>query len=121
MRATRPPSRPRRGSVLPMLALCLVSVFAFVALAVDLGVLAVSRTHCQNAADVAALRAQGLATTSVLNRELVCQGVELFFDTTDQRDAYLADYLDRFPAEPPYLPGDPCRPFRDSPRYVVGE
>jgi len=45
----------RRGTVLPMLALCLVALFAFVALAVDLGMLAVSRTRCQNGADSAAL------------------------------------------------------------------
>lgn len=45
----------RRGTVLPMLALCLIGLFAFTALAVDLGMLAVSRTECQNAADIAAL------------------------------------------------------------------
>ena len=45
----------RRGTILPMLAMCLVALFGFVALAVDLGMLAVSRTQCQNAADVAAL------------------------------------------------------------------
>lgn len=45
----------RRGTVLPMLALCLIGLFSFTALAVDLGMLAVSRTECQNAADVAAL------------------------------------------------------------------
>ena len=42
-------------TVLPMLALCLVGLFGFVALAVDLGMLAVSRTECQNAADIGAL------------------------------------------------------------------
>ncbi len=46
-------SRP--GSVLPTLGVCLIALFGFVALAVDLGMLAVSRTQCQNAADVAAL------------------------------------------------------------------
>jgi len=45
----------RSASVLPILAVCLISLFGFVALAVDLGMLAVSRTQCQNAADVAAL------------------------------------------------------------------
>jgi hypothetical protein len=48
-------SARRRGTVLPMLAVCLVSLFAFTALAIDLGMLAVSRTECQNAADAAAL------------------------------------------------------------------
>ncbi len=53
MRATRPLSR--RGTVLPMIGICLIAIFSFVALAVDLGMLAVARTQCQNAADVAAL------------------------------------------------------------------
>ncbi|MBA4066176.1 MAG: hypothetical protein C0501_21170 [Isosphaera sp.] len=55
MRTARlgPPARP--GTVLPILALCLIGLFGFVALAVDLGMLAVSRTECQNGADVAAL------------------------------------------------------------------
>jgi hypothetical protein len=43
--------------MLPLLAVSLISLFAFVALAVDLGMLAVSRTHCQNAADASALTA----------------------------------------------------------------
>jgi hypothetical protein len=55
MRIARTGRRPRRGTVLPMLALCLVGLFGFVALAVDLGMVAVSRTECQNGADVAAL------------------------------------------------------------------
>jgi hypothetical protein len=52
-----PVERPTRraGTVLPMLAVCLVGLFAFTALAVDLGLLAVSRTECQNAADMGAL------------------------------------------------------------------
>jgi Flp pilus assembly protein TadG len=38
-----------------MLGVCLIALFGFVALAVDLGMLAVSRTQCQNAVDAAAL------------------------------------------------------------------
>jgi Putative Flp pilus-assembly TadE/G-like len=38
-----------------MLALCLIALFGFVGLAVDLGMLAIARTECQNAADAAAL------------------------------------------------------------------
>jgi len=45
----------RRGSLLPLLAVSVISLFAFVALAVDLGMLAVSRTQCQNSADASAL------------------------------------------------------------------
>ena len=53
MRAGRPTSR--RGTVLPLLASCLIALFGFVALAVDVGMLAVSRTQCQQAADLSAL------------------------------------------------------------------
>ena len=35
----------RRGTVLPMLAACLIALFTFVALAVDLGMVAVARTE----------------------------------------------------------------------------
>ncbi|MDW8244563.1 MAG: pilus assembly protein TadG-related protein, partial [Thermogemmata sp.] len=45
----------RRGVAIPLIAVCVIGLFAFVALAVDLGMLAVSRTHAQNAADIAAL------------------------------------------------------------------
>ncbi len=53
LRATR--RSIREGTVLPMIGVCLIAIFSFVALAVDLGMLAVARTQCQNAADVAAL------------------------------------------------------------------
>jgi Flp pilus assembly protein TadG len=45
----------RRGSVLPLVAVCLTALMAMIALGVDLGLLAVARTQCQNAADLAAL------------------------------------------------------------------
>ena len=45
----------RRGTIIPLLAICTVALFGFIALAVDLGVLMVARTECQNAADTAAL------------------------------------------------------------------
>lgn len=47
----------RRGSIVPMLAVCAVALFSFVALAIDLGMLMVARTESQNAADAAALSA----------------------------------------------------------------
>ena len=49
--------RGRRGTVIPLLALCVVGLCGFVALAVDLGMLAASRTDSQNAADAAAVSA----------------------------------------------------------------
>ena len=53
----RPHSPPpgRRGTVMPMFAIVVFSLFGFVALAIDLGLLAVARTECQTAADAAAL------------------------------------------------------------------
>ncbi len=45
----------RRGTFIPMLAVSISALFGFVALAVDLGLLTVARTECQNAADTAAL------------------------------------------------------------------
>jgi Flp pilus assembly protein TadG len=45
----------RRGSVIPLLAICLVGLMGFVALALDIGVLMISRNQCQNAADSAAM------------------------------------------------------------------
>lgn len=45
----------RHGTIIPMLAVCCVALFGFVALAIDLGMLMVARGECQNAADAAAL------------------------------------------------------------------
>jgi hypothetical protein len=45
----------RRGTILPLVAIALVGLFGFVALAVDIGMVAVARTQCQNAADAAAM------------------------------------------------------------------
>lgn len=49
--------RRRHGTILPLLAICMIGLFGFIGLAVDLGLLAVSRTQSQNAADTAALSA----------------------------------------------------------------
>lgn len=46
---------PRRGIVLPLFALWIVILFCFIALAVDLGLMALARGQCQEAADAAAL------------------------------------------------------------------
>lgn len=70
------------------------------------------------AQEVAALQAQGLATKAALTRELVCQGVELYFDTSAERDAYLSDYAARYPVQPAYVDANPCLPYAGSPRYV---
>ncbi|HEX4144683.1 MAG TPA: pilus assembly protein TadG-related protein [Pirellulales bacterium] len=45
----------RRGAILPLFALMLVGLIGFLALAIDIGIVAVAETQCQNAADNAAL------------------------------------------------------------------
>ena len=47
----------RRGTVMPMVAITGVTLVAMTALALDLGLLALSRTNCQTVADAAALTA----------------------------------------------------------------
>lgn len=54
--ATRRPVA-RKGAILPLAAVLLVVIFAFVAFSVDTGILAVAQTNAQNAADAAALAA----------------------------------------------------------------
>lgn len=49
------PNTRRPGTIAPLLAILVVSLFSFVALAIDLGMLNIARTHAQNAADAAAL------------------------------------------------------------------
>lgn len=49
------PTHRRTGAVLPLVTVCLVALLAFVALAIDLGMMAVARTQAQAAADIAAL------------------------------------------------------------------
>src|SRR5262249_19032372 len=51
----RPVTRGRPGTIIPFLALAIVALLAVVALGIDLGVLTVARTECQNAADAASL------------------------------------------------------------------
>ncbi|MDR3638309.1 MAG: pilus assembly protein TadG-related protein [Isosphaeraceae bacterium] len=58
--STRPHAgRPwrRRGTVLPALALMIVAMAGFLALAIDVGMLAIAKTQAQQAADLAALTA----------------------------------------------------------------
>src|SRR5438309_8484776 len=45
----------RRGAVLPLVAICLVGMMGLLALAIDIGIVAISRSQCQNAADSAAM------------------------------------------------------------------
>lgn len=45
----------RRGTIIPLVAIALMGLLAFVALAIDLGAIIIARTECQNAADTAAM------------------------------------------------------------------
>jgi hypothetical protein len=45
----------RRGSILPLVAISLIGLFGFLALAVDVGLIVLARSHCQRAADAAAM------------------------------------------------------------------
>ena len=45
----------RHGAVVPTVAVCLIGLMGFVALAVDIGLMVIARSQAQNAADIAAL------------------------------------------------------------------
>jgi len=45
----------RRGSVLPLVAFMTVALMGLLALAIDLGMVAVARNQCPNAADASAM------------------------------------------------------------------
>jgi len=47
--------RKRRGAIVPLVAICLVAILGMVALAIDIGMVAVAKTQAQNAADSAAM------------------------------------------------------------------
>ncbi len=58
----------RRGTIVPLMAVSAAVMLGFVALAIDVGRLAVARTQCQNAADAAAIAgARTLATGTAAN------------------------------------------------------
>ena len=121
----RPPTRqrPRRGSILPIVAMLLPILCSFTALALDLGILAVSRTNCQSAADSAALVAtrtldnktvgnnsnQALATTAaiqdVADNKLATQPGN---PNTTVVEFGLYKYYDSTNPPPPPPPGAPA-------------
>jgi hypothetical protein len=51
----QPQRLKRRGSVLPLVAMCLIALMGMVALAIDIGVIAIARNQCQNAADASSM------------------------------------------------------------------
>jgi hypothetical protein len=63
-------SARRPGSILPLTAVSLVALMGLIALGVDLGMLAVARTQCQAAADLAALGGTRLLNGNSPNNNL---------------------------------------------------
>lgn len=51
----QPGQGQRRGAILPLLAICTVGLMGLVALSIDIGMVAIARSQCQNAADSAAM------------------------------------------------------------------
>jgi Flp pilus assembly protein TadG len=69
--------RPRAGSILPLVTISLLALLGFIALAVDLGLMAVARSQCQNAADAAAMAgARTLNGDSTTNNNYAAAGPE---------------------------------------------
>lgn len=69
--------RPRAGSILPLVTISLLALLGFIALAVDLGLLAVARSQVQNAADAAAMAgARTLNGDSTTNNNYAAAGPE---------------------------------------------
>jgi Flp pilus assembly protein TadG len=52
-----PKASARRGAILPYVAISIVALLGFIALAIDLGMVMVAKTHAQNAADAGAFAA----------------------------------------------------------------
>src|ERR1700722_7607108 len=71
-------SRPdRRGSILTLFALMLVGLVGFVALAIDVGMIAIADTQCQNAADNAAVAgARTLSGSATGNTSAATSGAQ---------------------------------------------
>ncbi|MBI1832152.1 MAG: hypothetical protein HYR84_11960 [Planctomycetes bacterium] len=51
----QPTQQPRRGAIIPLVAISLIALMGLVALAIDIGMVAVAKTQAQNAADAAAM------------------------------------------------------------------
>ena len=56
--------RPEKGMTLPLVAVFIVVLFAFAALAIDLGILYTARTSAQHAADAGALAGAAVFSNS---------------------------------------------------------
>src|SRR3954469_4654078 len=57
----------RAGSILPLLVICLIALMGMIALAIDVGMVAVARTQAQDVADLAALAGARMFTGDASN------------------------------------------------------
>lgn len=65
----------RRGTIIPLLALSLIALLGMIALAVDVGLIAVARTQIQSAADAAALSGVRMLNGDVSSSYNIAQSV----------------------------------------------
>jgi uncharacterized membrane protein len=72
-------NRQRRGTILPLLAVCIVALVGMIAMAIDIGMVTVARTQAQNCADLAALAGarmfNGDATGSKTNQNNILNAI----------------------------------------------
>ncbi len=70
--------RERRGTILPLFVFSMVALVGFLALAIDIGVIAIAKTQCQDAADNAALAGartiDGSSSGNISSATTVAQG-----------------------------------------------
>ena len=81
----------RRGSILPLAAVSITALLGLIALGVDLGMLAVARTQCQNAADLAALAGCRLLNGNVTDNNR--PAAEKFAGTAAKNNSVLSKTL----------------------------
>ena len=110
----------RRAAILPLVVISVVALLGFVAMAVDVGMIAMARTQAQNIADTAAMTAARTLnggpnpnlTTPVTNAQLVAAANSILSDpvtstdVTVQLGAYHYDtakqtFLPQYPPVPP--------------------
>ena len=90
------PCRSRReGSIAPLLAFFSVALFSCVALAIDLGMIIVARTQCQNAADAAALAGTRMLDNKPTSLDNSRASADLEAKTQAARNQYLNQYFSK--------------------------
>ncbi len=91
----------RRGTVLPLVVVTLMAMCGFVALAIDLGLIAVAKTQCQNAADAGAMAgarslngSSGVGTAAQNRGDVNTQNTSMWYaQTTAQANKILTSAI----------------------------